>query len=52
MEAVRVFFHWPDGGVWGNLVASAVWVPVSLLGTHLLHRHHRRKLIKELREHQ
>ena len=27
----RLFFHWPDGGVWSNLVASAIWTTPTLL---------------------
>lgn len=28
-------FHWPDGIVVGNLIASLLWIPVQWTGMHL-----------------
>lgn len=34
MEVVRSFFGWPDGGVWSNLLASALTVLPGLVWHH------------------
>lgn len=41
MSVLRLFFDWPNGGVWSNLLASAIWT-VPALGWH--HRAVRRHL--------
>lgn len=53
MNAWHLFFHWPDGGVWSNLLASLLWVPVSWAGVHGLLVWHHNKMhahIEQLRE--
>lgn len=40
---------WP--AVWGNLAASVLWVPVTLVGQHLVVRYHARKLHARLDRH-
>lgn len=38
---LRTLFHWPDGIVVGNLIASAMWAIPSLIHLHRkLDRHH------------
>jgi len=29
MSAWSAFFSWPNGGVWGNLVAGGIWSPIA-----------------------
>lgn len=31
MSAVHLFFHWPDGGVYSNIVASVIWTTPSFV---------------------
>jgi hypothetical protein len=36
-----LFFHWPDGGVWSNLVASFIWAtPTIIISWRKLRRMH------------
>lgn len=37
-------FHWPDGIVVGNLIASAIWAPLTFIHLH-------RKIDRNHREH-
>ena len=41
---IRTLFHWPDGIVVGNLIASAIWAAPALLHLH-------RKIDRNHREH-
>lgn len=34
METVKLFFGWPGGAVWGNLLASALTVMPGLVWHH------------------
>ena len=34
MSVLSSFFAWPDGGVWSNLLASALTVPVTVAVHH------------------
>jgi len=34
MGVLEVFFGWPAGGVWSNLLASALWVTPALFAHH------------------
>lgn len=37
------FFHWYDGNVWGNLIASVIWtVPAYLYGRYHFKKLHRK----------
>ena len=29
MSAWHLFFHWPDGGTWANMVASLEWAAIG-----------------------
>jgi len=43
VTAWSAFFHWPDGGVWSNLLASLMWAPAGLGAHHVaMRRHHTR----------
>ena len=33
MSAWEAFFGWPLGGVWSNLLAAALWVPIAAVAT-------------------
>jgi hypothetical protein len=37
---LTAFFSWPNGGVWGNLVASLLWTVPGLVMHHMLMRRH------------
>lgn len=39
---IQSWFSFPDGGIWSNLVASALWVPITYLGI-LRHLHCKEK---------
>lgn len=62
MSAWSTFFSWPGGGVWGNIVAGAMWSPMAggaLYAYHRLsrgwHRRERERVAaaqtRELKEH-
>lgn len=34
-DLMLTLFHWPDGIVVGNLLASFLWVPLQWLGMHI-----------------
>ena len=39
MSPLHLFFHWPDGGVYSNIVASVIWTtPSFFLGMYVSHR--------------
>lgn len=41
MKAISLFFSWPDGSVWSNLIASVIWATPALWHIHRkLNRHH------------
>ena len=41
MVILRTLFHWPDGIVVGNLIASALWAAPAFAHLHCkLRRHH------------
>jgi len=40
MTAWSVFFSWPSGGVWGNLLASLLWAPAAFGAHHVAIRRH------------
>jgi len=38
----HLFFSWPTGGVWSNLVASAIWaIPTAVIAIRKLRKIHR-----------
>lgn len=42
MNPIRLFFHWPEGGVWSNIVASALWaIPGYFWGRYHFKKIHR-----------
>lgn len=42
MSTWWLFFGWPAGGVWSNLIASLIWdVPIVAAGWVKLHRSHK-----------
>lgn len=48
---LKILFHWPDGIVVGNLIASVLWVPFTMVH---LHRRAKKNLAiqtQELKEH-
>lgn len=40
MKTLLLFFHWPEGSVWSNLIASVIWATPTFL--HLHHKMSRR----------
>lgn len=47
---LRVFFGWPEGGVWSNLLAALLWSPLAgaaLTLHHVLMRRHHTKTAAE-----
>lgn len=51
MRTVSVFFGWPSGGVWSNLVAALLWGTPAFIGQHvLLRRHHAATTAKQTEE--
>lgn len=55
MTTWDIFFSWPAGGVWGNLIAAVLWVPITFTTSHImLRRHHDKKIdskFDELKRH-
>lgn len=48
MSPLHLFFAWPDGGVWSNIVASVLWTtPSFIIGFIIGHR----KMIKHTNKH-
>lgn len=37
MNPWEYFFGWYQGGVWSNLLANIVWIPVALIGGWVFH---------------
>lgn len=31
MNPIDVFFHWPNGGIWSNILASILWTTPSFV---------------------
>ena len=51
MDVLRLFFSWPGGGVWSNVIAEVVIVPGGFVVHHvLMRRHHDRKLADQTAE--
>lgn len=51
MSWYHLFFHWPDGGVWSNIVASVIWAlpPASVAYWRArVHRRHHAASLNEL----
>lgn len=44
MDIVQLFFSWPSGGVWSNLIASAICFVLAGIWAH-------RKIVVPMREH-
>lgn len=46
MNSIRLFFAWPQGGVWANLIASLLWATPAFIYTHRklrkMHKHIKR----------
>jgi len=43
MHTLAMFFGWPDGSVWGNLVSNPLWGIPAFAVSHVLARRHRIK---------
>ena len=51
MSVLTLFFGWPLGGVWPNVVAEVVIVPGGFVIHHvLMRRHHERETAKQTTE--
>lgn len=50
MDPVTTFFHWPDGGVWSNLLASAICVGIGFVWQDLRAQKRHDKLVKHIKE--
>jgi len=48
---LHVLFHWPDGIVVGNLIASAIWVLPGVLHLDRLQRKHHKAHVKLMNDH-
>lgn len=45
MNILKSWFSFPDGGVWSNLIASALWAIPTFIHLHKkLNRHHKQIL--------
>lgn len=42
MNLLTIFFSWPNGAVWGNLVAQVMWSGSVLLLAYYRIRHHQK----------
>lgn len=55
MSPLHLFFHWPDGGVYSNIVASVIWTtPSFIIGFvvgHLKMKKHTQALHDEMKIH-
>jgi hypothetical protein len=50
MSVLHSWFGWPDGGIWSNLVASAIWaIPTGFFAAKKIRKMHRH--ILQLHEH-
>ncbi len=50
---IKTLFHWPDGIVVGNLIASALWaIPAILHLDRLAKKHHREHMAKLDKHHE
>ena len=51
MHYLQLFFNWPNGSVWGNLIASLLWsIPLWTLGYFKIKRQHA-KHHQQLKDH-
>lgn len=42
MSPWQVFFSWPSGGIWSNIIASIIWAGLPLTYAMIKqHRHHK-----------
>lgn len=42
MSVLKIFFAWPNGQVWPNLLASLIWAAPTVFFTHKkLHKMHK-----------
>jgi ABC-type transport system involved in cytochrome bd biosynthesis fused ATPase/permease subunit len=48
---LETLFHWPEGIVVGNLIASVLWVPFTLIHLHRRSRKNLAEQTKELKAH-
>lgn len=44
MHIIRLFFDWPDGGTWSNMIASLEWAVVAVGSVWIFRDHIGRKL--------
>lgn len=55
MGVLRLFFGWPAGGVWSNLLASLLWGAPAFAAHHIAMRRHvtrqTQAQTEELKEH-
>jgi uncharacterized protein (DUF697 family) len=50
MNVYHIFFHWPDGGVWSNLIASGITFSLGWVVSNIFHRRRHRELVANHRE--
>jgi hypothetical protein len=55
MHTLNLFFSWPNGSIWGNIVATLLTsIPLWVLGYNKLKKrqqHHHEQLVRQLNEH-
>jgi len=55
MSPTHLFFHWPDGGIYSNIVASIIWTtPSFIVGFvvgHLKMKKHTQRLHEDMKLH-
>jgi hypothetical protein len=49
MSTLELFFAWPGGGVWSNLIASVIWVPIAAIPVYIKQHRHHQKVEKSLK---
>jgi hypothetical protein len=63
LHVLYLFFSWPGGGTWSNMIASAEWVALASLSiwafrdrlgkrmARYIHKHHFQAMEERLKEH-
>lgn len=51
IDFIRTLFHWPDGIVVGNLIASAIWATPTVLHLRKKMNQNHEELKQKMREH-
>ncbi len=50
MNPLQLFFHWPEGGVWSNLVASLLWTLLAGIPAYFWGRSKARKHLTRIHD--